>query len=461
VPGPLRPLTPETTLGFDLAEFSRLIGEPLLPHQEEAALRGLELHPDTGKLRFRYVLNLCARQNGKTALGRQLVLWRMYRASRGQAVLGVAQDLAQAAYAWELTLRAAEARPYLASDIVTKSRASGQYRFVLRNGSEYTIRSANASAGRGLSCCCVLFDELRTQVDEAGFASVSPTITASPNGQIVAMSNAGDESSTVLNSLYASGIAGGADSQILVMSWSAPDGCERDDIEAWRYANPGLGHIIDLATLRAQYQALSPARFRAEHLNQQVVALNSAVNLEAWKACADPLQRLEAHRQRAAACFDTFGDTASLAVAARLADGTIAVELAEAWDTVTEARAALPALLDRIRPRRLGWYPSAAAAFAPILRIRPGSTEITGTAIAEACMGFCDQVAARQLVHGDQARLNRHVASAERLAAGDGYKFGRKGAHGDITGAYAAAGAVHLIASGPGPHRARVRFLDF
>lgn len=462
VPGPLRTLTPETTLGFHIIDFAKAIGEPLLPHQEEVVLRAFEIHPDGG-LRFRYVLVMAARQNAKTHLARIITLWRMYRTDRPQTILGVAQDLAQAAYAWELTLRAAEARPYLAADIITRSRASGQYRFVLANGSEYTIRSANASAGRGLTCALVLFDELRTQTDADGWTSVTPTITASQNGQIIALSNAGDDSSTVLNDLYAAGIAGGSDSQILVMSWSAPDGCERDDLEAWRMANPGLGRIITFDSLRAQYQALKskPEKFRTEHLNQRVEATDSAVDLEAWRGSADSAGSLSLYRQRVVAGFDVFNDHAVLAVAAQLRDGTIRVELADSWDTAAEARTALPALLDKIRPRRLGWYPTAGAAFGPVLRTRPGSTEINGTAISEACMGFADLVSARQIVHGDQMLLNRHIAAAERLPRGDGWVFGRRGSHGTITAAYAAAAAVQMVTSGPGPQRARVRVIDF
>lgn len=461
VPAPLRILTPETTLGFDVIDFAKAIGEPLLPHQEEVVLRAFEIHPDTGCLRFRYVLITAARQNAKTHLARIITLWRMYRTDRPQTVLGVAQDLAQAAYAWELTLRSAEARPYLAADIVTRSRASGQYRFVLKNGSEYTIRSANASAGRGLSCALVLYDELRTQTDADGWASVTPTITASPNGQIICLSNAGDDSSTVLNDLTAAGLAGGTDSQILYMAWSAPDGCERDDIEAWQMANPGLGRIIDLGTLRAQYQALSPEKFRSEHLNQRVETLVAGIDLEAWRGSADKTGNLDLHRQRVSVGFDTFGDHAVLAVAARLRDGTIRVELIDSWESAAEARTALPALLDRVKASRVGWYPSAGAAFGPILRKRRGSTEIGGgTAMAEVCMGFADLVATRQIVHGDSALLNKHVAAAERLIRGDGYVFGRRGSHGSVSAVYAAAAAVHMVMTGPASGPTRMRWMD-
>jgi hypothetical protein len=460
VPAPLRILDEETSLGPQVIAFAAAIGEPLLPHEEIAVMRMLEIHPDTGRLRFRYVLIQAARQNAKTHLSRVITLWRMYMASRPQVILGVAQDLSQSAYAWELALRTAENCPYLAPAIVLKSRASGQYRFRLASGAEYTIRSANARAGRGLTCGMVVFDELRTQVEGDGWASVTSTITASPNGQVVALTNAGSDKSTVLNDLYASGIAGGPDSRILVLSWEAPPGCDRDDIEAWRYANPALGHLFDLDVLRAQYQALSPEQFRSECLNQRVVALNSAVDLEAWAACADAGGSLDAHRSRVVVCFDSFAEFSVLAVAAGLPDGTVRVELVRSWESVASARTELGPLLDRIKPRKTAWFPSAAAGFAPILRGRPGSTEITGPAIAEACMGLADLTASRQLVHGDDPLLNKHVAGAEKGPAGDGWRFVRRGSHGSIVACYAAAGAAWLVMSEPRPQRTRIRLID-
>ena len=173
VPAPLRVLNEETSLGPQVIAFAKAIGEPLLPHQEIAVMRMFELNPDTGRLRFRYVLIQCARQNSKTHLARIVTLWRMFMSSRPQTILGVAQDLSQSAYSWELALRTAENCPYLAPSIVLKSRASGQYRFRLASGAEYTIRSANARAGRGLTCGMVVFDELRTQVEGDGWASVT------------------------------------------------------------------------------------------------------------------------------------------------------------------------------------------------------------------------------------------------------------------------------------------------
>ena len=70
---PLVELTPETSYGFDVIGFaSMVLEEPLDPWQEWAAIHGGELLPD-GRPRFRTLLILVARQQGKSHLARALI----------------------------------------------------------------------------------------------------------------------------------------------------------------------------------------------------------------------------------------------------------------------------------------------------------------------------------------------------------------------------------------------------
>ena len=64
---PLRELTPDTSYGFDVINFAERIGHPLDPWQCWAVIHIGELLPD-GRPRFRKVLILVARQNGKSEL---------------------------------------------------------------------------------------------------------------------------------------------------------------------------------------------------------------------------------------------------------------------------------------------------------------------------------------------------------------------------------------------------------
>ena len=65
---PLQELTEKTTLGYVFIKFCETIDVELLPWQKWLALHALEIitEGDKWKFRFRYVLVLISRQNGKT-----------------------------------------------------------------------------------------------------------------------------------------------------------------------------------------------------------------------------------------------------------------------------------------------------------------------------------------------------------------------------------------------------------
>src|SRR5690606_35077706 len=206
---------------------------------------------------------------------------------------------------------------------------------------------------------------------------------------------------------------------------------------------------------------------------------NPAVDPNAWLRCREPGD-LSGVRRRVACCLDiaSDGQHGTLVAGAVLADGRVRVEVVEAWDDtdrlrrggpgrrgrgarrvrveVVEAwddtdrlRRALPGLLERVKPRVLGWFPNGpAAALTADLRERPGwpppgvqLEEIRGDVTA-VCMGLAEQVAAGRVVHSGDPLLDAHITGAERLRRGDAWVFSRKTGH--VDAAYATAGVVHL-----------------
>lgn len=468
--GPQRPLNRRTSLGYEVADFAEITGEPLLPWERWAAIHALELNPD-GSFRFRIVVVIAARQNGKSHLKRTISLWRLYMYP-GCRVLGVAQEVGLAREQWNLAQETIHAAPDLAAEFHRARNVNGDEMFWLRNRARYAIKAASRKAGRGGTNDEVNIDELREQRDWRAWAALFHTTMARANSQIWCMSNAGDDESVVLNQLQDSGHAG-RDPSLGIFEWSAPDGCELDDPRAWAQANPGLGHIISGSAIRSALAADPPEVFRTEVLCQRVPNLDSAIDLAAWKDCADPSGTLDSHRGRVMACFDMApdGQHATLAAAALLADGRPRVEVVEAWRSSDEARLGLAAALERVRPQGIGWYPGGpAAAFAPILRppdVHPKGTrppeyvELTGGKVAEACQGLADLARARGLLHPADPLLDAHIAGATKLPSGDGWRFTRRGGYrqGHVDAAYAAAGAVYLALTVPVPERARIRVL--
>ena len=461
-PPPLRDLgDPAATLGHAAGEFARAVGQEFLPHEQIAADHLLEIEEDGGPVRFRQALLGCLRQNSKTHFSRVIASFRMLMAGSPQEVLGVSQDLSQSWYALELCQRMFRSEPWLWAEVAPNGyrRANGQQSLTLRNGSRYSIRASNAEAGRGLTCHLAIFDELRTQIDTDGIAAVSSTLNAARNGQLLMLSNAGSDRSVVLNNTIARGIAAGPDSKSLTMIWTPPPEADPHHESTWMWANPACGYGgITVDNLRGAHELLELPDFLAEVLNTRVVSFHTGINPDAWAACLDPTATLKKHKRSVAACFDSWDGHSVLAAAARLEDGRIAVELVRSWDSDVEARQELPRVLDEVQPRWLGWYPAAAAAFAPVFRPRRGVTEIGGQALTEACEGFAQLVEGRQIRHPGDTLLNAHVLRAEKRTRGQGWIFGRTPGQGPVTAAYSAAGAVHIIAGQP-HGRARIHII--
>lgn len=445
---PLRTLTRETTYGYEVIDLARnVLGEPLLPWQEWLALHALERNPD-GSLRFRVILVLVARQNGKTHVLKVVSLWRMF-VHMSRLVLGVAQDLGIARESWQGAIDMIRGTPDLANELELVRNTNGDEYFRLASGARYRIGAATRGAGRGLSVDQLNLDELREQRNWLAWSALSKTTMARADGQTWAFSNAGDDESVVLNHLREAALAG-RDPSIFLAEWSAPDGCELDDLDAIAQANPGLGYTISEQAIMSALATDPPNVFRTEVLCQKVDALDSAVDLGAWKACHDPAGTLDGLRDRVAVCVDVApdGEHVTLAAAAQLEDGRVRVEIATAWPSTEKSRAELEEWLARIAPKETAWFPSGpAAALAPILR-KLGAREIKGGEVAEVCQSFADLVKARRVVQPGDPLLDAHLASASKLQQGDGWRFARRG-QGHVDGAYAAAGAVHVAQNLP------------
>jgi hypothetical protein len=450
---PARRLTRHTTRGYEVAGFADMIGEPLLPWQDWLVKHALELNRD-GTFRFRVVLVLVARQNGKTSAKRTTSLWRLY-VDRARLVLGVAQDVALAREVWNGAIATIHATPDLAAELDYIRRVNGDEHFRLTSGGRYKIAASNRRAARGLSVDELNIDELREQRDWDAWSALSKTTSAKINGQIWAMSNAGDDESVVLNQLREAALAG-RDPSIFLAEWSAEDGCDLDDPKAWAQANPALAHIMGEQAIRSALGTDPPNVFRTEVLCQRVANLDTALDPAAWRDCADPTGTLDSYRDRVVTCVEVApdGEHVTLAAAAVLDDGRVRVEIVKAWSSTDEARDELGPLIDTIRPRARSWYPTGpAAALAPILRT-DDTHELKGGQVIEACMGLADLTTARRILHPDDPLLNTHIAAAQKLYQGDGWRFTRRGS-GHVDAAYAAAGAIHTALTVPIKRRIR------
>lgn len=279
-------LTPETSLGFAAIEYAKtVLGKTLYPWQEWALIHALEIVGDleTGwKFRFRTILFLISRQNGKTVLSEVLASFFM-NVLCVESIFGTSLSLDKAEEVWEAVINDQEAHPELSADIDRVSRTNGNKRLILNGGRQYKVGAPTRRAGRGDSNDLVMLDEIREHRDWETWAAAVASTNAKPNGLVVCFSNAGDPDSVVLRQLRSQAIAvieGGSvtdfggdvnGSTLGLFEWSAPDDAATDDMEALAQANPALGYgYLTERALLSNRATFPDNKFRSECMCQQV-----------------------------------------------------------------------------------------------------------------------------------------------------------------------------------------------
>lgn len=285
---PLKKLTKANTLGYAFCDFCEVLGVELLPWQKWLAIHALEIvtEGDQWRFRFRYVLVLISRQNGKTFFEVLLNIFFIY-GLKSHLVLGTAQNLDTAVETFEDTVSLIESVPELKDLLRKVNRGTGKRELLLDTGDRYKVIAATRKA-RGLSSDLIMMDELREQTNWDAWGAISKTMMARPTAILFGFSNAGDVTSVVLRHLRLQahallgdpdGVAssraslGGEDMDdaIGLFEWSAAPDCELDDKEQWAQANPSLN--FGFLTERALKTAMSTdpeSIFRTECLCQWV-----------------------------------------------------------------------------------------------------------------------------------------------------------------------------------------------
>lgn len=469
-----------------------VLGMPLDPWQQWLAIHLGELLPD-GRPRFRQVLVLVARQQGKTHLLTIMTLFWLF-VEKQRLVFGTSTSLEQAAEPWEAACTIAENTPALAAHLPRNAirKTNGQQWIRTTYRTQYKIGAVSPRGGRGKTIHRIVGDELREHRSWTGYNAAYNAMNAVPDGQAVYITNQGDDTSIVLNALYKSasefvswwqehGNAGVAerilagelgavpdhDPHLGLFEWSAPQGTHPMDMSGWAAAMPNLGRrtshsSVRSAAIRVSKPGADPgelAGFLTEQLCQRVQSMNHAIDMLAWAGALEP-GTLDQPAGHLVAVVDVAPDMqhATLAAGALLADGRVRVEVVADWTDLTEAAAGVAAWTHANRPAALGWFPRGpAAALNASLRDRRKTSgarswppyrvkvaEITADTTA-VCMGFAQVVRSGMVVHSGQELLDAHVGNTERRVMGDaGWVFDRRAGGGHIDAAYAAAGVVHL-----------------
>jgi len=353
---PLRKLTPDTTLGFEVIDFAEtVLNVVLLPWERWLFIHALEIVGDFNgewHFRFRTVLVLVARQNGKTFVGKILAAFFLYVLCVA-LVIGTAQSLDQAEDTWNETVDMVSDIGTLAEEIEHVWYTNGAKRLSLKGGRDYRVKASSRRAGRGKSGDLVMLDELREHQNFEAWGAITKTTMARPNALVFCMSNAGDGTSVVLRHLRkvahaALGDPDGIvkalgdaevepdedmmDDSLGIFEWSAPPEAQPNSREAWAQANPSLGYgMLTERSLKSAYSTDPADVFKTECLCQWVTAaVTPPFPIGAWEAGQDN-QSMIAPDSPLWWAVDVSSDRgrSSIAVCGMRADRNFHVELVE------------------------------------------------------------------------------------------------------------------------------------
>jgi hypothetical protein len=471
-------LTPETSLGFSAVRFAEeVLDIRLIPWQRWLLIHALELRRDGG-FRFRTILILVARQNGKTTLIEVKNLWKLFDL-RVPLIIGTAQNLDISEESWDKGVEIAESIPELAAEVEHVDRTNGKKALRLSHGSRWKIAAASRKGGRGLSGDDVNLDELREHQTWESWAAVTKTTMAKPNAQVFAFSNAGDDKSIVLNDLLDKARAAtkaldwliedltpvaadlalvanqAVDTTLGLFEWSAPEhikcscgrpnnvhttDCLLQDRDAWAAANPSLGYTVTEEALASALATDPDAVFRTECLCQHVPSL-----AEEWQVIPEALWRsLVAEKVRpvdiALAVQVDYARkmTAIVAVGRRLGNPDHLVT------SIVDYRPGTDWVVDRVLDLKNLYHPIAIAMqdkgptgsleedFArvglrpPVDPDRPQRGDLAvpwASDVADAYGMWVDAVSQRRLWHLDEEPMNAALATAETRPLGGATAF--------------------------------------
>lgn len=462
----------------------------------------LELTPEN-RLRFRIVVLLVARQNGKSTVMKVLALWMLF-VWQVKLILGTAQDLSVAEDLWQDVVDMVDDDPDLSKMKLKTVQVNGKKALILRNKarSKYQVKAANRRGGRGASAEVVLLDELREHQNFDAWSAITKTTLTKLDALILCISNAGDLKSVVLwhlrriahlalgdpDGIFEVKDDGLRESQdptldqfedfeddLAIFEWSAAPGRSPGDRDGWREANPAFNRLILEKALVSSFRNDPPATWLTECLCQwpDFVA-EGPFPPGQWEAAVDKNSRI-ADSSPKAFCVDVSHDreVSSIAVAGFRDDGLPHVEViaqspGTAW---VKAWFADPERVVRLGPvLRTCAQTKGAPVVSLIDDLRTLESvcfeDWQGSDLGSATGDFYDLVREsgwkesddgvclrRGLVHLGQPVVNRAVQHAAAKPLGDVWVWNRSASGIDISPLVAMTGALWLLLREPPPEK--------
>lgn len=441
--------------GQVVADLATDLGVPLLEWQKFLMDEALTITPE-GKWARSTVGAIVARQNGKSHAVRMRILAGLYVFGE-KNIIAMSQSRMLSLDTFRQVVDMAEGTSWTRKRIKRVSRTNGQEEFEVycehfpkscphkcERLRKYSIKAATSESPRGATADLLWIDELR-EINTATWQAATPLTRARPNAQTWVTSNAGDDSSTVLNELRQRALTFTSE-RLGWYEWSAATN-DIWDIENWKQANPALGHTIQIENIEDSAKFDNPDAFRTETLSLWINAIDSPFPLDVWEAGTSEVAIEDDLPTYMALDLSFNRDKAYLVTVQQRADKKLACFVHE-WTGLSNVELAseIATLARRFRPRVLAYDPNTAGFLAP--QLSRAGIAVAPTAWASTSFSiFCDQtlaaMSAGQLVHAGQAILKEHLgASARKPASDGGWRIARRAATNPISAAVALCMAV-------------------
>lgn len=438
-PAPLHatPRTRRPSIGPAVADMVRTMGVELMPWQKRVADVAGELNPD-GSFAHPEIVVTVPRQAGKTTLVRGEILTRLDRQDFAKSVYipqsgpagrvwwrDLARDLHRTRWG-----RSFKVRHALGDEVLTWGPTA----------STLHLLPPTESAGHGMTIDQAVGDELWRQKDFRLPQALLPAQITRPLRQTWWISTAGTPESVLLKSLVDQGrsMVDDPDAPVALFEWGAPEDADPTKRATWRMAHPALGHTVPVEAIEHAFQTMELEEFRRAFLNQWVDQREARqIPLEAWLACAVDVSAVPPAGSFWLA-FDVspLRDGAAIGVAARLEDGTVAVELVDYLRNPHAVAGRVLELVAQHRPVKViadGAGP--AGTVVDVLQDRLGERleVLNGRQYSRACTSFYDDLMAGLVKVHAGPELDGAAGAATRRPLGDGWAWGRARSAGDIS----------------------------
>ena len=231
-----------------------------------------------------------AKKNGKTSLIADLLIAHTAgpEAVKNSQIVSGARSKEQAATIFELARKIIDMDETLRS--LVHVQPSGKVLIGLMHNVTYRALAAEGKTAHGVSPRVVILDELG-QVEGPTDPFVAALTTAQgayKDALLIAISTQAPTDADML-STWIDRQEASPDKHTVCHVYTAPEGCDIGDREAWAAANPALGHFKSLVDIEKQWRAardlpaLEP-EFRNFALNQRVEMSSPFIPKSVWEA---------------------------------------------------------------------------------------------------------------------------------------------------------------------------------